>query len=35
LEGGNAPVTVRTVQQAERLAPGTRYRTPDGREFVR
>lgn len=33
MSGG--PVTVRTVQQANALPPGTRYTTPDGREFVR
>lgn len=31
---GNA-VTVRTPAEAQALSPGTRYRTPDGREFVR
>ncbi len=36
VDGGSAAtVTVRSVQQAEALAPGTRYRTPDGQEFVR
>lgn len=29
------PVTVASVQQAEGLTPGTHYRTPDGREFIR
>lgn len=30
-----APVTVRSVEQANALPRGTRYRTPDGREFIR
>ena len=32
---GGAPVTVQTPAQAQALRPGTRYRTPDGREYVR
>lgn len=37
--GGSAPqggpVTVQTPEQAQALAPGTRYRTPDGQEYIR
>lgn len=32
---GGGPVQVATLQQANALPKGTRYRTPDGREFVR
>ncbi len=28
-------VTARTPAEAQRLAPGTRYRTPDGQEYIR
>ena len=41
-QGGSAPapsqggiVTARTPAEAQALPPGTRYRTPDGREYVR
>jgi hypothetical protein len=30
-----APVTVQTPEEAQKLPAGTRYRTPDGQEFVR
>lgn len=34
--GGSAgPVNVTTPEEARKLSPGTRFRTPDGREFVR
>lgn len=32
---GGAPVSVSTPAQAQALPPGTRYRTPDGQEYVR
>ena len=34
-KGSGGPVTVRSVQEANKLQPGQRYRTPDGRVFVR
>lgn len=32
---GHGPVTVRSVQEANKLPKGTHYRNPEGREFVR
>jgi hypothetical protein len=34
-EVAGAAITVQTPQDAEKLPPGTRYRTPDGEEYVR
>lgn len=34
-EGGSQPVEVQTPDEAHQLAPGTKYRTPDGRVFQR
>jgi hypothetical protein len=33
--GGGGVVTVQTPADAMKLPPGTRFRTPDGREFIR
>jgi hypothetical protein len=33
--GAPAPVTVNSPAEAEKLAPGTPYRTPDGTQYVR
>lgn len=35
LQQGGGAVTVSTPAQAQALAPGTRYRTPDGQEYIR
>jgi hypothetical protein len=34
-EGGKVPVKVKTPEEAQKLAPGTHYVTPDGQEFTR
>lgn len=34
-QGNNAPISVKSPEDARRLPPGTRFTTPDGREFTR